>query len=128
MNQLQLQYPSISFTHFVLPILYFYFGFMSFVPHMMIGLYSREIFPLLPSTAASFIKLIAQIGAGFAGYPTSLIVSQYGWEGVGICWGISGICALFFLLLVGYEFNSKNTSQNISQNISLSTTIKQKAD
>jgi sugar phosphate permease len=47
--------------------LYFFFGFFSFVPHMMIGLYSRELFPDLPSTAASLTKLIAQIGAGFAG-------------------------------------------------------------
>ena len=68
-------------TRFALISVYFLIGFTSFGPHMLVGLMSREVFPKAPATAGSFTKGIAQLGGIFAGYPTSLLVNHYNWDG-----------------------------------------------
>uniref|UniRef100_A0A7S2TRC1 Major facilitator superfamily (MFS) profile domain-containing protein n=1 Tax=Lotharella oceanica TaxID=641309 RepID=A0A7S2TRC1_9EUKA len=80
--------------------LYFVIGFFTFAPHVLIGLFARELCPSKPSTAGGFVKALGQIGGAFAGAPLMYIVATYDWKAAFYLWIAAGVCAgLCFLPL-----------------------------
>lgn len=91
--------------------LYFCFGFLTFSPHILVGLLARELFLQAPNTAGSFSKSISQFGGVLAGYPLSQALnaikyfgtrpdSQSAWNLLGYGFILCALCAsaLFFLV------------------------------
>eukprot|EP00467_Chlorarachnion_reptans_P012653 CAMPEP_0114525640 /NCGR_PEP_ID=MMETSP0109-20121206/22545_1 /TAXON_ID=29199 /ORGANISM="Chlorarachnion reptans, Strain CCCM449" /LENGTH=411 /DNA_ID=CAMNT_0001707261 /DNA_START=108 /DNA_END=1340 /DNA_ORIENTATION=+ len=69
--------------------LYALIGFCSFAPHVLIGLFARELAPKYASTAGGFVKALGQLGGSFAGAPLSKVVSSYpegGWKVAATIW------------------------------------------
>ena len=66
------------------PLCYFLFGVFSFAPHVLIGLFARELCrPIVQSTAGGVVKFLGQVGGAMAGAPLGVVVDMYGW-GVGL--------------------------------------------
>eukprot|EP00466_Bigelowiella_natans_P006091 jgi/Bigna1/80906/fgenesh1_pg.75_\ len=57
-------------------VLYWLIGFFSFAPHVLIGLFARELAPANASTAGGFVKAVGQMGGAFAGAPLSMLVGS----------------------------------------------------
>jgi OPA family sugar phosphate sensor protein UhpC-like MFS transporter len=77
-----------------LQLLYFAIGFMSFPPHSLIGLASREISPVeMRSTAGCLAKAIGQLGASAAGWPLQQLAVTHGWGSVSYINGFCGVAA-----------------------------------
>jgi OPA family sugar phosphate sensor protein UhpC-like MFS transporter len=67
---------------FVLSGCLFSIGFFIFGPQMMIGMAAAECSHKdLAGTATGFVGLFGYLGAALAGYPLSLIIEQFQWEG-----------------------------------------------
>eukprot|EP00468_Gymnochlora_sp_CCMP2014_P015360 CAMPEP_0167769064 /NCGR_PEP_ID=MMETSP0110_2-20121227/17074_1 /TAXON_ID=629695 /ORGANISM="Gymnochlora sp., Strain CCMP2014" /LENGTH=69 /DNA_ID=CAMNT_0007657925 /DNA_START=366 /DNA_END=572 /DNA_ORIENTATION=+ len=60
--------------------LYAMIGFCTFAPHVLLGLFARELAPTFASTAGGFVKAIGQVGGAAAGAPLSMVVERYGWS------------------------------------------------
>ncbi|GAB5367276.1 hypothetical protein AAMO2058_001216300 [Amorphochlora amoebiformis] len=88
----------------LLPLLYALIGFCTFAPHVLIGLFARELAPKNASTAGGFVKAVGQLGGAFAGAPLSMIAGMYGWQAVAYLYiACGGLAAACFLPLVGVE-------------------------
>ncbi|XHF85544.1 MFS transporter family glucose-6-phosphate receptor UhpC [Vibrio sp. HN007] len=60
----------------------FAIGFFIFGPQMMIGMAAAECSHKdLAGTSTGFVGLFGYLGAALAGYPISLVIEQYSWEG-----------------------------------------------
>jgi OPA family sugar phosphate sensor protein UhpC-like MFS transporter len=60
----------------------FSIGFFIFGPQMMIGMAAAECSHKdLAGTSTGFVGLFGYLGAALAGYPISLVIEQYSWEG-----------------------------------------------
>lgn len=67
---------------FVLSGCLFSIGFFIFGPQMMIGMAAAECSHKdLAGTATGFVGLFGYLGAALAGYPLSIVIEQYQWEG-----------------------------------------------
>ncbi|GLO60520.1 regulatory protein UhpC [Vibrio sp. MACH09] len=67
---------------FVLSGCLFSIGFFIFGPQMMIGMAAAECSHKdLAGTATGFVGLFGYLGAALAGYPLSIIIEQFQWEG-----------------------------------------------
>lgn len=67
---------------FVLSGCLFSIGFFIFGPQMMIGMAAAECSHKdLAGTATGFVGLFGYLGAALAGYPVSIIIEHYRWEG-----------------------------------------------
>ncbi|WP_342651667.1 MFS transporter family glucose-6-phosphate receptor UhpC [Vibrio metschnikovii] len=61
---------------------FFSIGFFVFGPQMMIGMAAAECSRKdLAGTATGFIGLFSYLGAALTGYPLSLLIEAWGWEG-----------------------------------------------
>jgi [ribosomal protein S5]-alanine N-acetyltransferase len=66
---------------YVLELCYFFLGFFSFAPHVLIGLAAREWTPEnLRSTAGGFVKGLSCLGAAIAGSPMGALIEANGWH------------------------------------------------
>ena len=84
--------------------LYFAIGFCSCTPHVLIGLYSREItLPNLSNSAGGFVKFIGQLGAALSGAPLGAFIDTYGWEAVlqlyTVCLVLATLCGVGLMKL-----------------------------
>jgi sugar phosphate permease len=78
----------------LLQILFFAIGAVSFPPHSLIGLFSREIVPVnMQSTAGCVAKATGQLGAAVAGLPLQQLAAVYGWGCVGHVIAVCGVVA-----------------------------------
>ncbi|UGA53722.1 MFS transporter family glucose-6-phosphate receptor UhpC [Vibrio sp. VB16] len=60
----------------------FSIGFFIFGPQMMIGMAAAECsHKSLAGTATGFVGLFGYLGAALAGYPLSIVIEQFQWEG-----------------------------------------------
>ncbi|MBY6197379.1 MFS transporter family glucose-6-phosphate receptor UhpC [Vibrio hangzhouensis] len=67
---------------YVLSACLFSIGFFIFGPQMMIGMAAAECSHKdLAGTSTGFVGLFGYLGAALAGYPVSLVIEQYSWEG-----------------------------------------------
>lgn len=67
---------------FVLSGCLFSIGFFIFGPQMMIGMAAAECSHKdLAGTATGFVGLFGYLGAALAGYPLSIVIEQFQWEG-----------------------------------------------
>mmetsp|Transcript_8507 Transcript_8507/g.15734 ORF Transcript_8507/g.15734 Transcript_8507/m.15734 type:complete len:235 (-) Transcript_8507:330-1034(-) len=92
-------------------ILYAGIGFCSFAPHVLLGLFARELAPEFQSTAGGFVKAVGQLGGAFAGQPLSYYVEKYGWSLASWLWIICGICSTVCLLPL-WNVEAATPSQN----------------
>jgi len=100
--------PMDSSASAILTLVYGMFGFVSFGPHMLVGLLARELYPEAPSTAGSYCKFIGQLGGTLAGLPLSLVASSsFGWNAVGV---VLSVCTVSAGILFGQAKRSKSKS------------------
>lgn len=90
-------------------VLYAALGFFTFAPHVLLGLFAREVVPEnYASTAGGFVKALGQMGGAFAGAPLSALVSSYGWAWAAWLWLGCGVAAA---LCFAPMWNTQGTSQ-----------------
>ncbi|MDV7103860.1 MFS transporter family glucose-6-phosphate receptor UhpC [Vibrio sp. TH_r3] len=67
---------------FILSACLFSIGFFIFGPQMMIGMAAAECsHKNLAGTATGFVGLFGYLGAALAGYPISIVIEQFQWQG-----------------------------------------------
>ena len=68
-------------------VVFFAVGALTFAPHVLLGLTSREISPPgAMSSAGGFVKGLGQLGSALAGVPLSMLQQRVGWDAVALGW------------------------------------------
>jgi OPA family sugar phosphate sensor protein UhpC-like MFS transporter len=90
--------PIVTSTYALFAI-FFGIGFCAFPPHMMLGLFSREIVPdHAKSTAGGFNRAFAQLGGAMAGGPLGAYQERNGWTAVFTVWNVAAVAGGAFML------------------------------
>lgn len=79
---------------------YFLIGWCTMAPHVLVGLYTREIVQqdASISTAGGYVKCIGQLGSAAAGFPLAYTVNIFGWNSMIYLTLASCFCAGFSIL------------------------------
>ena len=90
-------------------IVYGITGFFTFGPHVLVGLYARELVDVeVASTAGGYVKFFGQVGSALAGAPLGRYVDQYEWSSIPYLYIIACLIAAFALVPMAYKRKIKH--------------------